>query len=107
MISAATQPPKQAPTRTASCKPELGGEVEIEIGEIIDRADAVDQRGIAPARMARRDHPIAAGEKVEPRPLRHQPFAGVQKQQWPAGAALDQFEAGAGDGNRARHYGAG
>ena len=87
----------------------LSGECDLEFdsGEIVDRPGTVDQLSITPARMVWRDHPIALGKQVEPRPLRHQPFAGVQKQQWPAGAALDQFEAGPADGERTRHHGAG
>ena len=41
---------------------QLGREIEIEIGEVVDRAQAVDQRGTAPARMARRDHPEPASQ---------------------------------------------
>ena len=84
-------------------EPELGREVEIEIGEVVDRAQAVEQRRVAPTRMPRRDDPVAASQQVEPRPLRRQPLAGMQKQQWPALAAFDQLEGGAGDRQHLDH----
>ena len=61
-------------------KAQLVREIEIEIGEIIDRAGAVDQRRAALTRMPRRDHPVFPGEEIEPWPLRRQTFAGMQEQ---------------------------
>ena len=48
---------------------QLLGEIEIQIGQIIDRAEPVRQRRAAEARMKRRDDPMRLAERVEPRPL--------------------------------------
>ena len=103
IISAAIQPPKQAPTRTASSQPERGCEIEIEVGEIVDRADPSGSARVAEAGMRRRDDPVPSRQQIEPRPLGHQPLAGMQEQQRPALPALDQFEARPRDRYRPRH----
>jgi hypothetical protein len=46
--------------------------------------------------MQRRDDTIASCEQIEPWLLGRQPLTGVQEQQRPPLAALDQFEGGAG-----------
>jgi hypothetical protein len=49
--------------------------------------------------------PVTASQQVEPRSLRRQSLAGMQKQQWPTLAAFDHFEGGAGDRQHLRHPG--
>jgi hypothetical protein len=46
--------------------------------------------------MQRCDDTITSCEQIEPRPLGRQPLAGVQEQQGPPLAALDQFQGSAG-----------
>ena len=76
---------------------EFGGEIEVEVGKVIDPARAaIDQRRVSVARMQRCDDTITSCEQIEPRPLGRQPLAGVQEQQGPPLAALDQFEGSAG-----------
>ena len=88
-------PPAEAgPDQHGVLQPEFGGEIEIEVGEIVDRTRPVDQRRVAVPRMRGRDHPVVPRQQIEPRQLRGQPFAGMEEQQRPALAALDQFEAG-------------
>jgi len=96
MISVATQPPKQTPT---------GGKVEVEISEIVDDTHAVDKWRVAPTGMPGCNDPVTAGEEVEPRPLRRQTLAGMQKQQGPPLAALDHLERGARDRQHLGHLG--
>ena len=57
-------------------QPQRRGEIEIQVGEVIDRAQPVRQRRIAPARMMRRNHPIALRQQVEPFAPRLQSLAG-------------------------------
>ena len=70
---------------------QLGGEIQIEIGDIIDRARAVDQWRVAVARMPGRNYPISPRQEFEPWLLRGQPFTRVQKQQWATLTAFHQL----------------
>jgi hypothetical protein len=58
---------------------QLSGEIEIEVGDIIDRAGPVDQRRVPIARMPWRKYLISPGQEFEPWLLRGQPFARVQE----------------------------
>ena len=83
---------------------QLAGEVEIQVGHVVDAArTALDQRRRAISGMRRRDHTIVPREQLEPEPLGRQPLAGVEKQQRPSLTALDQFEAGAAQSNGPGH----
>jgi hypothetical protein len=76
---------------------QFGGEIEIEVGKVADRAGtALDQRRVSVSRMRRRDDAKAFCKQIELGPLGRQPLSGVQEQQRPPLAALDQFERGAG-----------
>src|SRR5690349_3524354 len=84
-------------------EPELSDDIEVEIGEIVERAGPVDQRGVAIAGMPRRDYPISPGQEFEPRPLRCQPFTRVQKQEWAAITAFHQVQGRVRDRYRLDH----
>src|SRR5689334_3036571 len=56
--------------------------------------------------MPGRDNPIAPRQQFKPWTLRHQPLAGMEKQQRPPLTALDQFETGAGEVDGAGHLAA-
>ena len=58
-----------------------------------------------PTRMPWCNHPVTASQEVEPWPLRRQPLAGMQKQQRPPLAALDDLERGARDRQHLGHLG--
>ena len=77
--------------------------VEVEVGEIVDRACPVDQRRLAVARMPRRDNPILPGQQIKPWPLQREPFPRVQKQEWATFAAFHQLQGRIRDRYRLRH----
>src|SRR5262249_42046498 len=54
-------------------EPELRGQIEIEIGEIIDRTRGVNQWRVAVAGMPRRDDQIIPRQELEPWSLGCQP----------------------------------
>ena len=79
---------------------ELVEQVEIVVGEVVDRIDALRQLGGAKARMRRRDQARLRREPVEHRRRRIEPDAGVQEQQRPALAALEHVHGDAVDLDR-------
>ena len=84
---------------------ELIEQVEVEIGEVVDGVERPRLLRAAEARVHRRQHPRARRQPIEHRRGRLDADAGMQEQQRPAGAALDQLHADAGDGDRGNRIG--
>ena len=97
-ISAAIQPPNDTPTSDRIAQVHRLQQIEIEIGEIVDRGHVLRLLGAAEARMRRRDHARLRGELLEHRRVGLDADAGMEEQQRPPGAGLDHLDAHAGDG---------
>ena len=101
-ISAAIQPPKPVPTTVRSLEIELIEQVEIEVGQVVDRAHALGQLGAAKAWMRRRDDVRVLGEFVDGGRGRLDAVLGVKEQQRPARALFDEIDPRAIDDKRLR-----
>ena len=87
-------------------KIELLEQVEIEVGEVIDRCHALGKLRAAEARMRWRDHAAAAGKLGQHRRRRIDPDARMQEQDRPALAALGYLDGNAIDHERGGRTGA-
>ncbi len=73
-------------------EPQLVHQVEIEIGEVVDRGEVLRLLGAAEARMGRRDDSRLGGKQVEHRGVGRDADAGMEEEDRGTLAALDPFE---------------
>ena len=68
-------------------------DIEIEIGEIVDRGHGARQFAAPETRMGRRDQRKRSGKLLDHAVGGFDPDRGMQQQQGPAGSALDELDA--------------
>ena len=101
-ISAAIQAPKPDADHGEVLEVELIEQVEIEVGQVVDRAHALGQFGAAVAGMGRRDDVRVLGEFVDGRSRRLDAVLGVEEKQRRARTLFDQIDPRAIDDKRLR-----
>ncbi len=74
-----------------------GQQVEVEIGEIVDRVDAVNVRRMTEAGMRRGKHLAVRGQQVQKGVVRPEALFAVKPEEWLAPPALDVLEGDVGN----------
>ena len=96
-ISAASQPPNEAPISVTLSIRQPVEELAIEMDEVVDRLEVVGPRRGAEARMRRREHRSLARQQFEETGVRVERLKAVQEDDRPPAAASNDLEIDAAD----------